>query len=173
MNRIRLVARLAWVLPVFLFGLALHQAKVAYDLQQTIDEGTPATAEVLELHQENRVDVTYDYISLRATLPGGETLTREKMALPHALAPRLEGKETVEVLVNRGASQDMVVASIARTQRGIAAMNAGISGIACLLFGAGVFFWNRHLARHGDPSRRAPDDDPRGEAEREAAAQEA
>jgi hypothetical protein len=154
MHAQRLVARLAWILPVFFLGLALHQGRAAYGLRATATSGTPATAEVLELHQENRVDVTYDYVSLRVTLPSGETLTRERLALPHSLAPRLEGKETVDVRVRPGRSQEVVVTLVANTQWRIAAMNSAIAAVAALLALGGVFYWNRHLARQGDPAAR-------------------
>ena len=165
---LRLMARAAWLLPVFFLFLSGHQAKVAADLNATLTEGTPATAEVLEIHEENRVDVTYDYISLRATLPSGETITREKMSLPHSLVPALQDAETLAVRVAPGNTREIVITEkiladpVVGTQKRIAMMNAAIGLAAALFFGIGIFFWNRSLTRHGDPAGRGvtkPDPD--------------
>jgi hypothetical protein len=163
-----LIARTAWILPAFFLLLTGHQAKVALDLHATATEGTPATAEVLEVHKENRVDVTYDYISLRIPLPNGETITREKLSLPHSLVPALQNKETVAVRVAPENTRDVVITEtilsdpVVGTQRRIAMMNSAIGLGAALLFGVGVFFWNRSLSRRGDPATRGvtePDPD--------------
>lgn len=151
---LRLVSRLAWLVPAFLLFLTVNQGRVALELRSTLQAGTAATAEVLDLEVSNRVDVTYDYVSLRIPLPGGGEMIQEKMALPHSLAPRLEGKEEVAVLVQRGAAQEVVITEIAETQWRIAAVNAAMSLIGALLFGGAIFAWNRYLDRQGDPGHR-------------------
>lgn len=150
----RIVARIAWIVPLFFLGLFVHQANVAYGLRKTLTEGQPAEAQVLDVHMENRVDVTYDYASLRVELPDGQVITKEKMSLPHSLIQLLENKETVNVRVRPGASQEIVVTELGPTQWRIAAMNAAMALGAALVFGLGVFFWRRYLRREGDPSER-------------------
>jgi hypothetical protein len=163
-----LMARAAWIVPAFFLFLAVHQSKVALDLNATATEGTPATAEVLEVHEENRVDVTYDYISLRITMPSGETMVREKMSLPHSLIPALKDKETLQVRVAPENNRDVVITEtiladpVVGTQKRIAMMNGAIGFGAALFFGIGVFYWNRSLDEHGDPALRGvtePDPD--------------
>jgi hypothetical protein len=159
---IHYIARTAWIIPVFFLGLFGHQTYVAYHLQKTLTEGQPATAEVLEVHMENRVDVTYDYASLRVELPDGQVITREKMSLPHSLVQLLENRETVDVRVRPGAVQEVVVAQFGATQWRIAAMNAAMALGAALVFGLGIYYWDRYLRREGDPSERGvtePDPD--------------
>ena len=109
MSLLRIAARSAWALPVLLVVLCGHQAKVAGDLTSTRTEGTEATAQVLDVHVERRVDVTYDYISLQVPLPDGSTLTKDRLALPHSLVPALQEKETVSVRVQPGAAREVVV----------------------------------------------------------------
>lgn len=164
----RRVAQFAWILPLFFVGLSLHQGKVAYDLSQTKAQGTPATADVQEVHVDNRTDVTYDYISLRVELPDGSVLSREQMSLPHGLVPVLEGKETLEVRVRPGGAREIAITEriestpVVDTQIRIAGLNGLMSFGAALLFGVGVWFWNRSLRRSGDPSDRGvnePDPD--------------
>lgn len=151
---------MAWILPVFFLCLTAHQANVASDLNVTRTQGTSATAEVLEVHKENRVDVTYDYVSLRVPLPDGGTLTREKLSLPHSIVPAIQDRATLDVKVLPGADREIVVTEtigptpIVDTQLRIALMNAAIAFGAALIFGLGVFFWNRTLRTDGDPAER-------------------
>ncbi len=147
-NAVRIVARILWILPAILIFLTLNQAKVALDLRATWEEGTPATADVLVFENSNRADVTYGYVSLQVLLPDGQTLTKEKMSLPHSLLPRLEGQETLAVRVRPGAAQEIVIAQLMPTHWLIAASQAGISFLGALLFFAGVFWWNRYLKKN-------------------------
>ena len=162
------VAQAAWLVPVLFFGLSLHQAKVTYDLHSTKVSGVDATAEVLEMKKGNRSDVTYDYASLRVTLPDGGTLTRERLSLPHGLVPPLLDRETLQVRVRQGASIPIVITEtigptpVVDTQMRIAGIHGLMSLGAALLFGIGVWFWNRSLRRDGDPADRGvtePDPD--------------
>lgn len=158
-TRTHLVARIAWIVPLFFVGLFVHQTKVAYNLRATLLDGQPAEARVLEVHGENRVDVTYDYTNLRVELPDGRTIVKEKMSIPHSLIQLLENKETVDVRVRPGSSQEIVIEELGATQWRIAALNAAIAFGAALVFGLGVFFWGRYLRRHGEPSARAVSED--------------
>lgn len=156
----RLVAQIAWLVPLLFLGLSLHQGKVAYDLRTTKTHGTDATAEVLEVHKDNRTDVTYDYVSIRVPLADGTVLTREKMSLPHGLVPILRTEETLPVRVAGSGARGVVIMEpiqstpVVDTQIRIAGINALMSLGAALLFGLGVWFWNRSLRRSGDPAGR-------------------
>jgi hypothetical protein len=164
----RWIARVAWFLPLLFLGLSVHQGKVAYDLHTTKTNGTDALAEVLEVHKDNRTDVTYDYVSLRVPMPDGTTLTREKMSMPHGIVPVLRDKDQLKVRVASSGPRGVVIMEkiettpVVDTQLRIAAMNALMSFGAALLFGFGVWFWNRSLRREGDPAERGitePDPD--------------
>lgn len=154
------VALIAWVVPALFLGLSIHQGKVAYDLHATKVNGEAATADVLEIQKGNRTDITYDYVSLRVTMPDGETFTREKLSLPHGLVPPLLDEETLDVRVDQAASIPIVITHtigptpVVDTQMRIAGINGLISFFAALLFGVGVWFWNRALRRDGDPAER-------------------
>ena len=164
----RWIARVAWLLPVLFFGLALHQGKVAYDLHTTKTQGTTATAEVQEVKVSNRSQVTYDYVSIRVPMPDGSVLTRERLSLPHGIVPALKEKETLQVRVAQGGSRSIVVTEpinstpVVDTQIRIAGINGLMSLGAALLFGIAIWFWNRSLHREGDPAERGvtePDPD--------------
>ena len=157
---LRRVAQIAWLVPILFFALSLHQGKVVYDLHETKVSGTPAVADVIEIHKGNRSDVTLDYVSLRVELPSGGTLTREKLSLPHGLVPPLLDRETLNVQVQQEASIPIVITEkigptpVVDTQMRIAGINGLMSLGAALLFGVGVWFWNRSLRREGDPADR-------------------
>ncbi len=147
------IARLLWFAPALMLFLAVNQAKVAFDLRQTLREGIPAVAEVTAYKRVDRKDVTNAELGLRVRLPDGTVIEHEKMALPYTLAFMVE-KDSLDVRVLPGADQEIVITSIAATQSRIAAINAAISLFGFFFFGAGVFWWNRYLRKKGDPALR-------------------
>lgn len=158
----QILNRIAWIIPVFLLGLAIHQGKSAYDLQSTLSQGELAEAEIIDVFSTDRVDVTYDYVHIRTELEDGTVIEKEELSLPHSLLPIIEDRETVEVRAQPGSAQEIVIAEVGATQSRIAAMNAGISFIGAIAVALGLFFWQRFLRREGDPSARGvsePDPD--------------
>lgn len=149
-----LVARLLWIFPALLLLLTINQAMVAYDIHRTLEEGTPAVAEVMEYYKTDRVDVTYGHVKLRVPLDDTRII-EQVYPLPISLLPQVEGRETVDVLVLPGADQEVVIEAIARPQWRMAAINAAMSFVGLVLLSFGVFSWNRYLQRKGDPAERA------------------
>ncbi len=152
---IRLVARLCWFFPALLIFLTFQQGKAAYDLNHTLQNGTEAIAEVTEYEESNRVDVVYDYVSLRIPLEDGSVMEKDNVSLPHTLISKLEGKETLPVLVLPGAAQEVVITEVAGTQSRIAGINAIMALVAFIMAFVLVAGWNRYLARKGDPAFQA------------------
>ncbi|MFB6098589.1 MAG: hypothetical protein ABEK84_05650 [Salinibacter sp.] len=157
----RWIARIAWIVPVALLGLALHQGKVAYDLHTTKTQGLQRTAEVQKVHASTRTQVTYDYVSIRVPMPDGTVLTRKRLSLPHGIVPALKEKETLQVRVASGRDSRSIVVTepikstpVVDTQIRIAGINGLMSLGAALLFGLAIWFWNRSLRRDGDPAQR-------------------
>jgi hypothetical protein len=134
--------------------LTLNQAKVAYDLRNTLQLGESAIAEVLEFRINERVDIPFGYVSLRVPLADGREIVQEKMALPYTLLPQVRYRETLAVRVFPGSDQQIVIEDIVRTQWKIAAVQALICLFAFSMAAAGVYFWNRYLTRYGDPAAR-------------------
>ncbi|MEM8484093.1 MAG: DUF3592 domain-containing protein [Bacteroidota bacterium] len=148
------VAKLMWALPVFLLLLALNQAKVAYDLHYTLNNGIAAVADVLEVEVNERVDIPYGYVSLRVALEDGQEIVQEKMSLPYTLLPSVRYEEQLDVRVFLEADQQIVIQQIASTQWKIAAIQSLILIVGFLMAATGVFAWNRLLKEKGDPATR-------------------
>ncbi len=149
------VARLLWLVPIALLLLGINQWMVALDLRDTLEQGEAATAEVLEFVKNDRPDIPFGYVSLKATLSDGSEIVQEKMALPYTLLPRVEHALTLDVRVVPGADQQIVITDIAQTQWKIAAMQAAICFGVMLMAGVGLFLWNRMLTSIGDPASRS------------------
>lgn len=150
--RSRIVARLLWIFPAILLFLTINQVNVALDLRETLNSGTPATAEVVEIYKTNRVDVTYGYVRLR--IPTEDGVVERRLSMSVSLLPVLEGKDSLDVRLLPGEDQEVVITSIAKPQWHMAAINGGISFIGLVLLTIGVFAWNRYLRRRGDPADR-------------------
>ena len=146
------MARLLWIFPAILLFLTVNQVKVALDLRETLNEGVPATAEVVEIYKTNRVDVTYGYVQLR--VPTEDGIVERRLSMPISLLHALDGKESLEVRLLPGEAQEIVVTAIARPQWHMAAINGGISFIGLTLLTIGVWAWNRYLRQKGDPADR-------------------
>ena len=151
-----IIARLLWFFPVLLVALTIYQADVARDIRDTLRNGQPATARVTAFESSDRVDVTYDWVSLAVTV-NGRTIEHEKMSFPHTFAPLIEGKQEIEVLVQPGADQEIVISEVGRAHYRIAAINAAMSLFGALLIGIGLGAWQRLLRRKGDPAARTPE----------------
>lgn len=148
----RLVARLLWVVPGVLLFLMLNQTMVALDLRETIREGRLVEADVLAVNTTDRADITMASVRLRVPTSDGATIERE-LPLPITFVRTLEGQDALDVFVDAGADQEIVIAEIGRAQWRLAAINGAISLVALLLVSWGVFAWNRFLDRKGDPAR--------------------
>jgi hypothetical protein len=166
MSSVRLVARLMWAAPALLLVAGLLLMKAPLDLARTLRGGTPAVARVLEFETTRRTEVSYDALTVRVPMPGGDSLTHV-IPLPRGIAPIVGEEAQVPVRVLPGAARPVVIESaVVQTSAGPVAMNlgrtqvwiAGISSAMCLvgalLLGIAVGAWNRYLARHGDPGER-------------------
>jgi len=145
---VRIIAKIFWIVPVGLIGLAVNQGYVAQQLRHTWSQGTPAIAMVKGLETTNRADVTYGYIHLQVILPDGQRIENERMSLPQALWPRVKGRDSLEVFVEPGAPQEIIISQLMPAHWLIAASQMGISLIGAILSGVLAIFWNRALRKH-------------------------
>ncbi|MFT4604994.1 MAG: hypothetical protein ACI9W4_001733 [Rhodothermales bacterium] len=143
----RAVARIAWIVPVALFALTLQQAKVAKDLNHTLEQGQEAQARVLRYFRSDRKDVTHAEVDLQVVLADGSLKTWEKLALPYSVAHRIDERDSVEVRISLGSPQEVVIQEIGKTQLRIAMSNAAMVVVVFLMALVGVWAWNRQISR--------------------------
>jgi hypothetical protein len=153
----RWLTRAAWIIPVLLVGLSAHQVWTGLALRETLQQGTPAEAEITDFFSSGRAEIKYDYVSLRIPMDDGTVITRERMSLPHTLIGVAEDRETIDVRVRPGAAQEVVITEVANTQWRIAFMNAAMSLVLGLVMGGGLAWWSRTLRTEGDPATRGVD----------------
>lgn len=151
-----IVSRFLWIVPAILLFLCINQAKVAVDIKHTLENGAESIANVLELRVNDRVDIPFGYVSLQVPLEDGTDLVQEKMSLPYTLIPHVQNKETLDVHVLVGASQQIVISQIASTQWKMAAMQSAMCLVGFIMAAVGVFLWNRLLRKKGDPAEGSP-----------------
>lgn len=146
-----LAARLLWAFPGVLVLLAANQAAVTMELRETMRSGVLAKAEVVALSTTDRADITMASIRLRTPEAGGAR-TEHTLPLPITFARALKGRDSLDVFLSRGASQEVVIAEIGRAQWRLAAINSAIAFLGALLFSWGAYAWNRRLRKQGDPA---------------------
>lgn len=146
------VAKVAWAAPTLLLLLAINQVLVSMDIRDTLRDGERAIATVTDYERVDRADVTFGYVSLSVPMADGTILEKEKMSLPYTLLPRLEGETELPVIVKPGADQEVVIEEIASTQWKIAAIQSSMALLGSIMFGIGVFAWNRLLKSRSESS---------------------
>lgn len=150
------VSRVLWLVPVALVLLAANQLKVGFDLRQTLMEGESAAAAVTAFDRVDRADVTFGYVSLRIPMADGSVLIRDEMPLPYSLLHRIEGRDSLDVLVLRGAAQEVIIELVAAAQWRLALIQSAMAFVAALMAMAGLLAWGRHLRLRGDAATRDP-----------------
>ena len=140
---VQIIARFFWIVPIALIGLSVNQGMVAHQLRSTWNDGVSAIARVENFDTTNRADVTYGYTHLLIILPDGQMIERERMSLPQSLWSRVKGKDSLEVSVQPGAPQEVVIDQLMPAHWLIAASQMGISLMGALLSAVLAFFWNR------------------------------
>ncbi len=143
----RAIARIAWIVPIAVFALTVQQARVARDLNHTLQQGQEAQARVLRYFRSDRKDVTHAEVDLQVALADGSLRTWEHLALPYSIAHRIDEKDSVEVRISLGSPQEVVIQEIGKTQLRIAMSNAAMALVVFLITLVGVWGWNRQISR--------------------------
>ena len=147
---VKFIARLMWLLPLLLAVIALALTRAGFEQRRTFEEGEPAVAQIVHVEVENRAEVTYGEIELQVPLSDGAILART-LPLPLSLLNAIRDRETLDVRIRPGASQEIMIAEIARPQWRMSFLHAIMASVGMIGLVGGVGAWNRYLNRHGDP----------------------
>ena len=152
MNRYKYLY-LFWLLPAAFLFLILHQGAVYLGLNDTYDNGTSYTAEVVEFEFKQIAAQTNGYIILRFETRDGEEIQR-KLSLPVEMAGGLQDIRVVPIRYQPGAFQEIVLMPTLETQKNLVWSNMLMALVALLItIGIAVAahrFANKKI-REGEP----------------------
>ena len=96
-----LVARLLWVLPLLLLGIAVYLLWAGLGQREAATAGVPVEAEVLGITTRERAEITLGQVELRYVPPGEAAAVERSIELPLTLLKSIEARdlETVTVRV--------------------------------------------------------------------------
>ena len=144
-----------WLIPATLMALLIHQAYIAYSLQNTMNNGFATMAKVKNLEVKDMVAQSHGLVELEVPLKEGGILVK-KMTIPAAWVYTL-GKRTLNempVHVLPATGEEVIMDDIARVQMRTLIINIAILVLFIAMTTGGVWAWVQYLKKHGDPSRR-------------------
>ncbi|MEL7169874.1 MAG: hypothetical protein AAGN64_11060 [Bacteroidota bacterium] len=149
----RLFARALWVLPLLLLTICVSLVRAGMEQLEVLREGTTVSAEVVEVFTRERAEITYGELRLVATPPEATQPESLAVELPLTFLKDVEARdpETMDIVMTAG-SEQVVLVPYQRQQVQLTFINAAMALVGFLGLAPMVFFWNRTLAREGDPA---------------------
>lgn len=131
MNRYKFLY-LFWLLPAAFLFLILHQGAVYMGLEDTYENGTSYTAEVVEFELKQIAAQTNGYIILKFATNEGDKV-QQKLSLPVEMAGGLQEIRVVPIRYQPGAFQEIVLMPTYETQKNLVWTNALMAFVAFLI----------------------------------------
>ncbi|NGP88181.1 hypothetical protein [Fodinibius halophilus] len=129
---------LFWLLPLSFLFLIGQQSLVYYGINDTFENGTSYTAEVVDFDLKQIAAQTNGYIILRFETNKGEEIER-KLSLPVEMAGELQQIRVVPVRYNPGGWQEILLLPTIETQKSLVWTNALMAFVALLItFGISI-----------------------------------
>lgn len=123
---------LFWLLPLFFLFLIAQQATVYYGINDTYENGTSYTAEVVEFELKQIAAQTNGYVVLRFETKQGKEIQR-KLSLPVEMAGALREIRVVPIRYHPGSWQEIVLLPTMETQKNLVWTNALMAVVAFLI----------------------------------------
>jgi len=131
MNRYKFLY-LFWLLPLAFLFLVLQQATVYYGINETFENGSSYTAEVVEYEMKQIAAQTNGYVILRFETSDGQQIQR-KLSLPVEMAGALQDIRIVPVRYYPDGWQEIVLLPTINTQKNLVWTNALMALVAFLI----------------------------------------
>lgn len=131
MNRYKFLY-LFWLLPLFFLLLILQQASVYYGINDTYENGTSYTAEVVDFELKQIAAQTNGYVILRFNTKDGEQIQR-KLSLPVEMAGALQEIRVVPVRYQPDGWQEIVMMPTMETHKNLVWTNALMAMVAFII----------------------------------------
>lgn len=125
---------LIWLLPAYLLFLAGHQGAVYFGINDTYENGSSYTAEVIDFDLKQIAAQTNGYMVLRFETDDGEVI-QQQLSLPVEMAGALSEIKVVPVRYQKDAFMDIVILPTVDTQKRLALTNMGMAFIGFLIAG--------------------------------------
>ncbi|WP_138430428.1 hypothetical protein [Fodinibius saliphilus] len=123
---------LFWLLPLSFLFLIGQQGLVYYGIDDTFENGTSYTAEVVDFDLKQIAAQTNGYIILRFETKTGEEIER-KLSLPIEMAGELQQIRVVPIRYNPGGWQEILLLPTIETQKNLVWTNALMAFVALLI----------------------------------------
>lgn len=136
---------LFWLLPASFLFLIIHQGAVYRGLENTYENGSSYTADVVEFELKQIAAQTNGYIVLRFETDNSEEIQR-KLSLPVEMAGGLQEIRIVPIRYKPGNFQEIVLMPTYETQKNLVWTNALMAFVAFLIT-FGIAFAAHKFAR--------------------------
>lgn len=123
---------LFWLLPLYFTFLIGQQAMVYFGIENTYENGTSYTAEVVDYEMKQIASQTNGYVVLRFKTKDGEQVQRQ-LSLPVEMAGALQDIRVVPVRYYPEGWQEIVMLPTLETQKNLVWTNALMAGVAFLI----------------------------------------
>lgn len=131
MNRYKLLY-LFWLLPLGFLFLIAQQGTVYYGINDTYENGSSYTAEVIDFELKQIAAQTNGYIILRFETDQGQEIQRQ-LSLPVEMAGELRQIRVIPVRYQPGSWQEIVILPTFDTQKNLVWTNALMAFVAFLI----------------------------------------
>lgn len=123
---------LFWLLPAYLLFLTGHQVGVYFSLQDTYDNGTSYTSNVVDFEIKQIASQTNGYVVLEFTRKDSTTI-RRKLSLPVQLASQIMDTKIIPIRYQQGAWEDVVMMPTYDVHKKMVLINAAITLVSFIV----------------------------------------
>lgn len=138
----RKARHLVWIIPIWLFALGAHQARVLAGLTSTYEEGAELTAFVEDFDIKHISSQTNGYVVLRYNPAGGETVTT-KLSLPVQVAARIQELAAMQIRHKPDSPMPVVMVPTYPFQRRMVVVNLAILTVSFTIMALVASYFSR------------------------------
>lgn len=157
MHKLTYLWYLIWLLPLYLFGMAVHMGAVYYGLEKTWEQGESHLADIVHFEIKQIAAQTNGSITIRFAPENGEEITR-KLSQPIQNAAQLQASEIMPIRYYESSYQPVVLVPIYEFHKKMVLVNLAVLTVSIILtlFIALVAhrFARRKLARSNEPAQK-------------------
>ncbi|MBP3193637.1 hypothetical protein [Natronogracilivirga saccharolytica] len=132
MHKLTYLWYLLWLLPLYLFGMAVHMGAVYYGLDKTWEEGESYLADIVHFEIKQIAAQTNGSITVRFETDDGEEITR-KLSQPIQNAAQLQASEMMPIRFMENSYQPVVLVPIYDFHKQMVLVNLAVLLVAIII----------------------------------------